>query len=102
MVFFVVHPSVVLGNYLPLLPFGLGGFGSALVLIFWAYVGFEMGTLPAQEVDDPRKNIPRSIIGGMIIVTIFYLATNFVVYGTVPWQVLAASKTPSSSWVPPS
>lgn len=94
MVFFVVHPSVVLGNYSPLLPFGLGGFGSALVLIFWAYVGFEMGTLPAQEVDDPRRNIPRSIIGGMIIVTVFYLATNFVVYGLVPQQELASSTIP--------
>jgi APA family basic amino acid/polyamine antiporter len=94
MVYFVVHPTVIMGNYTPFLPFGLGGFGTALVLIFWAYVGFEMGTLPAQEVEDPRKNIPRSILGGMVIVSVFYLATNVVVYGVVSQPVLAGTTAP--------
>jgi len=79
--FFAFHPDILTSNYLPFAPLGFGNFGVALVLIFWAYVGFEMGTLPASEVKDPRKTIPKAIITGMIIVTIFYLLTNFVVYG---------------------
>lgn len=94
MVYFAMQPSVVMGNYTPFIPFGLGGFGTALVLVFWAYVGFEMGTLPAQEVEDPRKNIPRSIIGGMVIVSVFYLATNVVVYGVVSQPMLANTTVP--------
>jgi len=65
-----------------------------LVLIFWAYVGFELATLPADEVKTPERVIPKAIIIGMVIVMIFYLTTNFIVYGVVNWQDLAATKTP--------
>jgi basic amino acid/polyamine antiporter, APA family len=91
---FLFHPQTFSGNYLPFAPLGFGSFGAALVLIFWAYAGFEMGTLPASEVKDPRKTIPKAIITGMIIVTIFYLLTNFVVYGLINWTQLSASKVP--------
>jgi basic amino acid/polyamine antiporter, APA family len=92
--FFVFHPQTLTSNYLPFAPEGFGNFGTALVLIFWAYVGFEMGTLPASEVKNPRKTIPKAIISGMIIVTLFYLLTNFVVYGVINWRDLATSSTP--------
>ncbi len=91
---FAIGPGRFFANYTPLAPLGFANFGAALVLIFWAYVGFELGTFPASEVKDPKRNIPRAIISGMIIVTAFYLFTNFVVFGTVPWQSLAVSNTP--------
>lgn len=37
-------------------PLGLGGLGSALVLIFWAYIGFELVTVPSDEIIDPKKD----------------------------------------------
>jgi len=92
--FFAFHPDTLASNYIPFAPLGFGNFGVAFVLIFWAYVGFEMGTLPASEVKDPRKTIPKAIITGMIIVTIFYLLTNFVVYGLQKWTILQATKIP--------
>lgn len=93
-VFLGTHPDVLSANYNPLTPFGLGNFGSALVLIFWAYAGFELAVLPASEVKNPRKTIPKAIILGILIVTVFYMATNFVVYGTVHYNDLAGTKTP--------
>jgi APA family basic amino acid/polyamine antiporter len=91
---FLHEPGILLRNYTPLLPLGLVNFGPALVLIFWAYVGFELGTLPAAEVRDPGKTIPKAIILGMSVVTIFYLSTNFIVYGTINWIDLSHSTTP--------
>jgi len=91
---FLLTPTGFIANYTPFAPLGYAGLGTALVLIFWAYAGFEMGTFPASEVKDPARTIPKAIILGMLVVTLFYLATNFVVYGTVSWQVLALSKTP--------
>jgi amino acid transporter len=91
---FALDPDRFLANYTPLAPLGFAELGTALVLIFWAYVGFEMGTFPASEVKDPRRTIPKAIILGMVVVTAFYLSTNFVVFGMVPWQTLAGSKTP--------
>ncbi len=90
---FAFKPSL-LGNYTPLTPRGLDSFNTALVLVFWAYAGFELGSLPASEVKDPKKNIPRALIGGMAIVIFFYVMTNFVVFGVVNWADLAKSPIP--------
>ncbi|MDD1711605.1 MAG: APC family permease, partial [Methanoregulaceae archaeon] len=92
--FLITHPAVLAANYLPFVPLGFSGFGTSLVLVFWAYAGFELGTLPAAEMQNPRRTIPRAIAIGMAIVMILYLSTNFVVYGTVNWKVLATSSAP--------
>lgn len=81
-------------NYTPFAPFGLGNFGTALILIFWAYAGFELGTLPSSEVKHPRTTVPKAIITGMAIVIFFYLTTNFVIFGTVSSPRLAQSVVP--------
>jgi APA family basic amino acid/polyamine antiporter len=93
-VFMVMQPSVMLGNYHPFVPLGVSATGTALVLVFWAYAGFELGTLPAAEVKDPARTIPKAIIIGMSIVALFYISTNFIVYGAVNWADLAGSSTP--------
>ncbi|MDD1700851.1 MAG: APC family permease [Methanoregula sp.] len=93
-IFMVMHPSVVAGNYHPFVPLGVSATGTSLVLVFWAYVGFELGTLPAAEVKDPKTTIPKAIIIGMSIVALFYLSTNLIVYGSVNWVDLASSSTP--------
>ncbi len=92
--FFEFNPKTISENYIPFAPIGLKNFGAALVLIFWAYAGFELGTLPASEVKNPKKTIPIAIATGMIIVTAFYLSTNFVIYGIVNWSKLAITTTP--------
>jgi basic amino acid/polyamine antiporter, APA family len=89
----LLRPSL-LGNYTPLAPLGLGNFSTVLVLIFWAYAGFELGSLPASEVVDPKKNIPKALISGMAIVIFFYVVTNFAVSGLVNWAVLSQSPVP--------
>ena len=90
----IVRPETFLGNYTPLLPLGLQNAAPALVLVFWAYAGFEMGTFPASEVQNPRRTIPRAIVTGMSIVALFYIGTNFVLFGLVNWTELAASAVP--------
>lgn len=93
LVSFAYNPSL-LSNYTPFVPLGINNFGTALVLIFWAYVGFELGTLPASEVKNPKKTIPKAIITGIMIVMVFYLLTNFVIFGVINWKNLADTSTP--------
>ncbi len=90
---FFLSPHL-LGNYTPLVPLGLNNFGTVMVLIFWAYAGFELGTLPSAEVADPKRNLPRAMISGMIIVILFYVLTNVAVFGVVNWSKLATSPVP--------
>ncbi len=94
LLFLFKNPSILQSNYSPLMPLGLKDFGAAILLIFWAYAGFETVTLPAREIKNPRKTIAKSIIIGMLIVSVFYILTNFVVYGLVNWQLLSQTSTP--------
>lgn len=95
-VYFLFNPALFISNFTPLAPIGFGGMGSALVLIFWAYVGFELVTVPSDEIKDSKKTIPKAIILGMGIITLFYLVTNLVILGSVPWVQLSQSSAPLS------
>jgi amino acid transporter len=89
LLFIVSNTGTAVSNYTPFFPSSFGGFGTALVLIFWAYAGFEISTIPAEEIRDPGKTIPRAIVLGIFVVTVFYLVTNIVLFGVLPSKVLA-------------
>jgi amino acid transporter len=63
-------------------------------LIFWAYAGFEISTIPTEEITEPSKTIPKAIVLGISIVTIFYLTTNIVLFGIRNWSLLASDTAP--------
>ncbi len=92
--YFIIKPSLLVANFTPFLPLGFGGLGSALILIFWAYIGFELVTVPTDEIINAKKTIPLAIGLGMGIITLFYVITNFVVLGTVPWMILSHTTAP--------
>ena len=93
-VFMGLHPAVAASNFQPFFGGGLSNVGQALVLIFWAYAGFELSSLPADEVQNPKKTLPKALLLGMLIVTAFYLITSFVVIGVVDQKTLAISAAP--------
>ncbi len=97
LLFVLSHPAVAASNYSPFSPHGLSNFGMALILIFWAYAGFEISTIPAEEIKDPSKTIPKAIILGIMIVTVFYLTTNIVLFGARSWTQLATDTAPLAS-----
>jgi APA family basic amino acid/polyamine antiporter len=93
-VYLMVNPGTAASNLLPFAPLGLGNFGQALVLVVWAYAGFELAVIPSGEVENPTKTIPKAMIIGMAIVMLFYVLTNFVVLAAVNWTVLQSDITP--------
>jgi APA family basic amino acid/polyamine antiporter len=70
------------------------GFGKAVVLVFWAYAGFELATIPADEIENPGRTIPRAIVVGMSIVLCFYLVTNFIINGVLSQEILSQTPAP--------
>lgn len=90
------QPTVVAERLVPFAPLGWGSIASAFVVVFWAYAGFEVGSLPAAAVTDPRSVMPRGLILGMLISIAFYLLTNLAVFLAVPWQQIGSSQAPLS------
>jgi amino acid transporter len=92
--FMAFHAGDVRDHLTPFAPFGFDQFPKALVLVVWAYMGFELSTVPSGEVEDPQRTIPRALAAGMLIVTAFYLSTNVVLSALVDHGELAASSRP--------
>ena len=44
---------------------GMAGFGAAMMAALWAYNGWNEMTYVAGEVKEPRRNLPRALIGGL-------------------------------------
>jgi amino acid transporter len=97
-VFMFLNPGLTVSNFSPFFPAGgIGNFGITLVLIFWAYAGFEISTIPADEIRNPSRTIPRAIVLGISVVIIFYLTTNIVLFGVRPSTLLASDRAPLAS-----
>jgi APA family basic amino acid/polyamine antiporter len=94
---FLLSPAIPIANYTPFAPFGIGDVGTALIVIFWAYAGFEVSTIPSNSIENPAKTIPRALILGIVIVTIFYVTTNIVLFGLEPSSQLAVEAAPLAS-----
>jgi amino acid transporter len=81
-------------HLLPLLPSqwnaGLvAGLGTAMLGVLWAYHGWMNVTLVAEEVQEPRRNLPRSLFSGTLIVAALYLAANVAYYLIIPGPEMA-------------
>jgi len=59
--------------------------------IVFAYLGFEQADQLAGEIKDPQRNLPRAIIGAILIGTVIYILLQVVWIGAVPSHLLGAS-----------
>lgn len=87
---FFIHPQ----NYTPFLPNGYGSLFEASAFIFFSYTGFARVTSLGEEVKNPKKTIPQSIIYSIVISTIIYALVIVVLIGIVPYGSVANSQSP--------
>lgn len=64
------------------------------LLALWPFTGFEVGVMPAGNVRNPERVIPRAVVIGVATVAAFYLAATVAVMLIVPADTLAASTAP--------
>ena len=65
-------------------------------LTMFAFLGLESATVPAGDVRDPERTIPRSTVLGISIAAALYVFGTIVVMGVVPRQELVTSLSPFS------
>ena len=83
------------GNYTPFAPEGTWtAISAAAPLTLWAFIGLESATVPAEEVRDPERTIPRATILGTVITTALYIVATVAIMGILPTAELAASTSP--------
>jgi len=83
--------------------FSLGflfGLGAAARIGIFDYLGYYDICYIGEEVREPGRTIPRSIIISVIVVALIYVAINFSIIGVVPWrQFVPADKHPESAFI---
>lgn len=69
--------------------FGVAGLLAAASLVFFAFIGFDVVATAAEETRNPKRDLPRGIMGSLAIVTVLYVLVTLVLTGMVSYKELA-------------
>jgi APA family basic amino acid/polyamine antiporter len=75
-------------NWTPFAPNGWRGIHQGAAIVFFAYIGFDAVSTAAEETKDPQRNMPRGILGSLVICTLIYVVVGLVATGLVPYAQL--------------
>jgi len=71
-------------------------FGAALIPVMFSYGGWQNANYVAEEIRDPRRDLPLSLILGTALVVVVYVLVNLVYLKTLGHQGLAGTLTPAA------
>ncbi|HET7534813.1 MAG TPA: amino acid permease, partial [Candidatus Didemnitutus sp.] len=79
--FVLTHLDIAKTNWTPFIPENTGKFGefgwSGILkgagVIFFAYIGFDAVSTSAQEAKNPQKDLPRGILGSLLVCTVIFI-----------------------------
>lgn len=83
-----VQPELLFETGLP----EINSFGETVLILLYAFVGFESAVVLAGEARDPRRDIPRALTLTVLTITVFYFLIQWISISALP--ELAGSKTP--------
>lgn len=75
----------------------LTSFGAAMVPVLFAYGGWQTANFLAAEVKEPKKNLPRGLLLGVLGVVVLYIGVNWVCLRSLGPRALAATTTPATA-----
>lgn len=81
-------------NWHPFMPFGWKGVFKGAAYVFFAYIGFDAVSTAAEEVKDPKHDLPKGIIGSLFICTTLYIVVAAILTGVVPYYKFRTTSAP--------
>jgi APA family basic amino acid/polyamine antiporter len=87
---FQIHPQ----NFSQFSPNGLFGILQGAGFIFFAYLGFGRIAALGEEVKNPERNLPLSVLIALTVSVIIYVLTGFTATGLQDYRILAQSGSP--------
>jgi APA family basic amino acid/polyamine antiporter len=83
-----VNPEIFTGAPLP----PMDSLGETLLIVFYAFVGFESAVIPAGEARNARRDIPLALVRTILAITLFYFLIQVVTVSVAPG--IGSSRTP--------
>lgn len=84
----VAIPRADAANLVPFAPFGVTGILGGAALVFFAFLGFDAISTAAEEVRDPQRDLPRGIIGSLVVTTILFVAIALALTAVAKYDTL--------------
>jgi len=81
-------------NFQPFFPFGTTPVASTTALVFVSFLGFVKIAAVAEEIKDPAKNLPRTLIGSVALVTLLYVVILLVIGGMFTQETIGDVRDP--------
>ncbi|KJS73476.1 MAG: amino acid permease [Desulfotomaculum sp. BICA1-6] len=75
-------PGTTAASFTPFAPHGGYAVGQAAAMLFWCFIGWEAVTHLAEEFVDPRRDLMRSIVLSIVVVSLLYFAVALATVGT--------------------
>ncbi len=72
------------------------GLGAGLLIAVYDYLGYNTTAYMGDELKNPGRTMPRSIVVSISAIMVFYLALNIGVVGRIPWKEVAGSSSVAS------
>ncbi|MFI6942404.1 amino acid permease [Streptomyces sp. NPDC050418] len=69
--------------------FGVMGIFTAAAVVFFAFIGFDIVATAAEETKNPQRDVPRGILGSLLICTVLYVLVSIVVTGMQKYTELS-------------
>jgi amino acid transporter len=83
-----INPEIFTGAEIP----PLDSLGETMLIVFYAFVGFESAVIPAGEARNAKRDIPLALVRTILAITLFYFLIQVVSISVAP--EMAGSKTP--------
>jgi amino acid transporter len=75
---------ITLRNFQPLAVPGYKPFSTSVLLLIYAFTGFETAVIPVGEVKNPRRDLPLALLVAVAVVAVLYVLIQVVCIGTLP------------------
>ena len=86
-------------NWQPFAPNGLRGILAGGGFVFFSFIGFDCVCTLSEELKNPQRDLPRGIVGTLVIVTVLYIIVALVLTGMVPLAAIDVNAPLSSAFL---
>eukprot|EP00934_Nitzschia_sp_Nitz4_P009266 Nitzschia sp. Nitz4//scaffold326_size20077//545//1918//NITZ4_008708-RA/size20077-processed-gene-0.44-mRNA-1//-1//CDS//3329547918//9256//frame0 len=90
-IWYIQHETSTNNNpWIPFTPFGWSGVARGATATFFGYLGYDEIALLGGEAIQPKKNLPRAILGTLTGITLVYVLSALVLTGMLPYDEISS------------
>ena len=92
--FFIGIPHIRPSHFTPFMPNGISSIGATVALVMWSYIGVENLSFIAEDFEDPKRDMVKTVLIGTALVTVLYLGAACLTIGVLSPEQWATTRAP--------